>query len=126
MKKTLSSCNTPKEIAEQTLSIREALYPYNSLIGSYSTGPQSGLPKVDQNEMPHVWINIPAGIGETANVFVTAYVDGTCKAFYDYHDEETQELLGGEEYTLTFDSLIAYLEQLPKPFFAYTSGLVEE
>ncbi len=126
MKKALSSCNTPKEIAEQTLAIREALHPYNSLIGSYSTGPQSGLPKVDQNEMAHVWINVPAGIGESACVFIKAYVDGTCTAFYDYQDEETQELLGGEEYTLTFDSLIAYLEQLPKPFHAFTSGLVED
>ena len=126
MAKALSSCNAPDEVARLTLAMRKALAPYDSLISSYSCGPQLGYPGTDPDEMPNVCVNIPAGISQDANVFVTAYVDGTCTAFYDYHEESDQEMLGGEEYALTFEALIAYLDQLPKPFHAYTSGLVED
>ena len=125
MKKALSSINLVKEHEDQTREMRERLYQYDSLISSYSCGPQPASTNYDPEEMAHLWLTIPA-VFDNADVLVTAYVDGTCTALYDYHDNEMNKMCGGEEYELSFESLIQYLEQLPKPFHAYTTGLVED
>ena len=58
--------------------------------------------------------------GEDAVAWVTAYVNGKCKASYEYHDQDLNEMRGGETHECSFDDLINYLDQLPKPFHFYT------
>ena len=111
-----------KELLEPFI---KALTPYDYHFVTTQIGPQ-GL-QGDVDEMAHIIIKIPTTAGEVAPfVWTTIYADGSVHAEYEYEDERMNELLGGETYSLGFFNLISYLEQLPKPFSSFTSGLVQD
>tara|TARA_R110002012_G_scaffold52863_2_gene135768 strand:- start:10 stop:390 length:381 start_codon:yes stop_codon:yes gene_type:complete len=105
---------------EQTQSMRDRLEKYWSLISFGPVGPDTRPQTVDPDEMAHMYIWIPSGEAiPAAQVQVVAYVDGHCRCFYFYQDKWLENMFGREESTCTFDDLISYLDQLPKPFQFY-------
>ena len=97
-----------------TLTHLEAqLRPYDSVILSWTAGPQPGAKNSDLwGSDPYIMIQTeePYKHSEEPDlILIRSETD--CKVFADF----------GETYSITFEKVIEYLAQLPRPLWSFTS-----
>ena len=96
-----------QKYAPGLVSLAERLEPHDCVICSYSAGPQpcgGGA----WGDVPHIVIQPESLYGEDPN-FVVIYGEYNC----------TIHSQCGEEYSITFQGLLDYLAQLPRPLWSF-------
>lgn len=96
-----------QKYAPGLVSLAEQLEPYDYVIPSYHAGPQPCGSGVWGN-VPHIVIQPESLYGEDP-CFVVIYGEHNCKVRSQY----------SEEYSITFQGLLDYLAQLPRPLWSF-------
>ena len=103
---TTSQIQFTQKYAPGLVHLAEQLEPFDSLIVSFTAGPQGGSDPF--GTVPHIVIQPESLYGEEP-CFVAIYGEKNCTIRSQY----------GEEYSITFQGLLDYLAQLPRPLWSF-------
>ena len=94
--------------APTLIDLEKRLEPFQPVIYSFSAGPQNNAPTY-WGDKPYILIEPqPINTDETDLVVIRGEDDCTV---YTQH---------GEEHSITFQNLLAYLAQIPRPLWSFT------
>ena len=107
----MSAIEFAEQYAPDLMHLAVKLEEFEGVIIGFSAGPQ----KPDAPEQrQHLEILVDTKPGERGQ-WITVYSNDHCEWWYQ-----------GEEYRLTFDKLVAYLDQLPKPLHTFSTYVENE
>ena len=103
----MSCTELTAKYAPTLLHLAEQLDAFDSVIPGWAAGPVPGA-KCPGGKDPHIILQLWEHYGQ--NAIVTIYSEESCVVLTE----------GDEPYVITFQGLIKYLEQLPKPLHCFT------
>ncbi len=102
----------------------ERLLPFDSLITSWMATNQIGTPSFDPEGFSELLISFP-GDPYDSSIDVTASIlnPWSVELFVEFTDPAINTV---EQYVMTLDELVTYLDQLPKPVFHFAQFVAED